>query len=123
MIKAMLLAGCGGFVGTCGRYLIGRWCAAMWHGSFPAGTFIVNMAGCLIIGLLIGLLERTRMMTPGAGVLLVTGFCGGFTTFSAFADDMWRLGSKGDWGICALYLALSVIIGVALVWGGRLLVR
>ncbi|WP_279158967.1 fluoride efflux transporter FluC [Muribaculum intestinale] len=118
MIKAMLLAGCGGFVGTCGRYLVGKWCAGMWHGSFPMGTFLVN-----IIGLFFGLLEKAHVMTPGENVLLITGFCGGFTTFSSFADDMWVLGSKGDWTTFILYLALSVILGVLLVWGGRALIR
>ena len=93
----MLLAGCGGFVGTCGRYLVGKWCSGMWHGSFPMGTFLVNIIGCFIIGLFFGLLEKAHVMTPGENVLLITGFCGGFTTFSSFADDMWVLGSKGDW--------------------------
>ena len=113
MIKAMLLAGCGGFVGTCGRYLVGKWCAGMWHGSFPMGTFLVNIIGCFIIGLFFGLLEKAHVMTPGENVLLITGFCGGFTTFSSFADDMWVLGSKGDWTTFILYLALSVILGLA----------
>ena len=63
------------------------------------------------------------VMTPGENVLLITGFCGGFTTFSSFADDMWILGSKGDWTTFAIYLALSVILGVLLVWGGRALIR
>ena len=119
MIKAMLLAGCGGFVGTCGRYLVGKWCSGMWHGSFPMGTFLVNIIGCFIIGLFFGLLEKAHVMTPGENVLLITGFCGGFTTFSSFADDMWVLGSKGDWATFAAYLVLSVVIGVLLVWGGR----
>lgn len=50
MFKMMLIAGCGGFVGTCGRYLVGKWCSGMWHGSFPMGTFMVNIIGCFIIG-------------------------------------------------------------------------
>lgn len=56
MIKMMLIAGAGGFVGTCGRYLVGKWSGAMFHGSFPMGTFLVNVIGCFIIGLLFGLL-------------------------------------------------------------------
>lgn len=123
MIKSMLLAGCGGFVGCCGRFLVGRWCACMWHGAFPLGTFAVNIVGCFIIGLLMGLLEKTDVLTADHSVLLVTGFCGGFTTFSAFADDMFRLGERGNWGIMTLYLALSVIIGILLVWAGRAIVR
>ena len=119
----MILAGCGGFVGTCGRYLIGRWCAAMFHGSFPMGTFFVNMLGCFVIGLLFGLLERNNVMTAGENVLLITGFCGGFTTFSSFADDMWLLGAKGEWQTFAAYMLLSVVLGVLLVWLGRGLIR
>lgn len=58
MIKMMLLAGAGGFVGTCGRFLIGKWSSAMFHGAFPMGTFLVNIIGCFVIGLLFGLLEK-----------------------------------------------------------------
>lgn len=123
MIKGMILAGCGGFIGTCGRYLVGKLASAMFQGSFPLGTFLVNMIGCLIIGVLFGLLEKTNVMTADEGVLLVTGFCGGFTTFSTFAGDILSLGSKGDWMTSALYLGASVILGVLLVWVGRAIVR
>lgn len=119
----MLIAGAGGFVGTCGRFLVGKWCSGIFHGPYPFGTFIVNLIGCFLIGLFFGLLEKAHVMTAGENVLLITGFCGGFTTFSSFADDMWVLGSKGDWGTFALYLACSVIFGVLLVWAGRALIR
>lgn len=123
MIKSMLIAGVGGFVGTCGRFLVGRWCAALFSGAFPLGTFIVNIVGCFLIGLFFGLLEKTDVVSPGVNVLLITGFCGGFTTFSTFAADMWELGNRGDWATFAVYLAASVVCGVLLVWGGRALVR
>lgn len=123
MIKQMLIAGAGGFVGTCGRFLVGKWSGAMWHHAFPMGTFLVNIIGCFIIGLFFGLLERANVMTTGENILLITGFCGGFTTFSSFADDMWVLGSKGDWGTFVLYLVLSIVIGIGLVWAGRALIR
>lgn len=119
----MLIAGAGGFAGTCSRFLIGKWTADIYHGAFPMGTFLVNVIGCFIIGLLLGLIEKTHVMTPEENVLLITGFCGGFTTFSAFADDMWRLVHKGDWTTFGIYLATSVILGVLLVWAGRALVR
>lgn len=123
MFKELIIAGCGGFVGTAGRYLIGKWSDGMWHGAFPMGTFLVNIIGCFIIGLFLGLLENAKMMTPSQRVLLITGFCGGFTTFSSFAADMWVLGSKGDWGTFALYLALSVGFGILCLWAGRALIR
>ena len=87
--------------------------------SYPELALI----GCFIIGLLFGLLERAHVMTSGENALLITGFCGGFTTFSSFADDMWVLGSKGDWSTFVFYLAASVICGVLLVWAGRALIR
>lgn len=123
MIKSMLIAGVGGFVGTCGRFLIRKWSSEIFHGPFPLGTFLVNVIGCFLIGIFFGLLEKTHVMTPGENVLLITGFCGGFTTFSTFADDIWVLGNKGDWGMAAAYLAATVVIGILLVWAGRAIIR
>ncbi len=123
MIKALLLAGCGGFLGACGRFLVGKACALLWHGAFPLGTFLVNITGCLLIGILTGLFEKSRALTPEEHLLLVTGLCGGFTTFSTFANDMWSLGDRGSWGLLALYLVASVAVGVLMVCIGRALVR
>lgn len=119
----MLLAGCGGFIGTCGRFLVGRMCASIWRDPFPIGTLTVNTLGCFLIGLFLGMLEKNHLLSSNEGALLITGFCGGFTTFSAFADEIWRLGAKGDWWASILYLSISVILGVLCVWGGRALVR
>lgn len=123
MIKMMLIAGIGGFFGTCGRFLIGKWSAGIWHGAFPMGTFLVNIIGCFIIGILFGLLEKTHVLSPRENLLLITGFCGGFTTFSTFANDMWVLGNKGDWTTFILYLVLSIVIGVLLIFAGRAIIR
>jgi len=123
MIKSMLIAGCGGFIGTCGRFLIGKWCATIYHGAFPVGTFTVNLIGCFLIGLFFGLLEKTRVLSPGNSVLLITGFCGGFTTFSTFANDMWKLGENDNWVTCVIYLVASIICGILLVWTGRAIIH
>lgn len=123
MIKMMLLAGAGGFVGTCFRFLIVRWCSGLFHGVFPLGTFLVNVAGCFVIGLLFGILEKANALSGPESLLLATGFCGGFTTFSTFANELWAMGNKGDWGIWLLYLAASVVAGVLMVWAGRALIR
>lgn len=119
----MLIAGAGGFAGTCCRFLTGRLCLALWHGAFPLGTFAVNMLGCFAIGLFAGLLQRCQTMQPGLLALLITGFCGGFTTFSAFADDIFRLGYRDQWLIAAAYTAASIIIGIALVILGRYIAK
>lgn len=123
MFKEIIIAGCGGFAGTAARYIVGRCTGNFWQGSFPLGTFVVNILGCFLIGLFFGLLEHAKVLNPNHIILLVTGFCGGFTTFSAFANEIWMLGSKGEWFILTLYLSLSVILGVLCVWGGRALIR
>ncbi|MCM1071801.1 MAG: fluoride efflux transporter CrcB [[Clostridium] fimetarium] len=123
MIKEMLIAGAGGFAGTCGRYLVNRLCAAAIPGVFPSGTLAVNLIGCFAAGLLFGLAEKSEAMSAATAALLVTGFCGGFTTFSTFANDMWKLSDKGDWMTLALYLAASVAGGFMLVCAGRAIIR
>ncbi|MBO5887895.1 MAG: fluoride efflux transporter CrcB [Bacteroidaceae bacterium] len=123
MIKAMIIAGLGGFVGTCLRYLTGRLCHLWDVGGFPLGTFVVNVIGSFIIGALLGLAERNNFITPTMNVLLVTGFCGGFTTFSSFADDIFLMLQQRHWAIFALYTGLSIFLGVIMVWLGRTAVK
>lgn len=123
MMKMMLLAGVGGFVGTCLRYLTGRLCHLWSLGGFPLGTFVVNVVGCFVIGALLGLAERENMLSPTMNVMLVTGFCGGFTTFSSFADDIFLLMQQRNWMLLTLYAGLSLVLGVAMVWLGRAVVK
>lgn len=91
--------------------------------TFPVGTFLVNIIGCFLIGIVLGMLEKSAVMSTTMRLLLVTGFCGGFTTFSAFADELWTLGNKGDWTTSVIYLVASILVGVLLVWAGRALIR
>lgn len=123
MIRYMLLAGIGGFVGTCLRYLTGKLCHLWALGGFPLGTFVVNIIGSFLIGALLGLAEKENMLSPAANVMLVTGFCGGFTTFSSFADDIFLLMQHKQWSLFAVYTTLSLIVGVLMVWGGRVVVK
>lgn len=119
MIRDMLLAGAGGFVGTCLRYLSLRLCSHVAAGSFPLGTFSVNALGCLAIGLIMGLAQRTGLLGQSAMLLLVTGFCGGFTTYSAFSADLLGLADRAQWLTAAAYFLLTVGSGLFLVWLGR----
>lgn len=123
MMKMMLLAGVGGFVGTCLRYLTGRLCHLWSLGGFPLGTFVVNVVGCFVIGALLGLAEQKNLLSPSMNVMLVTGFCGGFTTFSSFADDIFLLMQQRHWGIFILYTGLSLVLGIIMVWLGRAVVK
>lgn len=123
MIKEIMIAGCGGFIGTAGRYIINRLTAQFWHDSFPLATFLVNITGCFLIGLFLGMLENTKILSPSHNLLLITGFCGGFTTFSTFANELWTLGSKDDWTVGILYLTFSIAGGILCVCAGRALIR
>ena len=117
----MLIAGLGGFFGTCGRFAINKICTIFWHAPLPLATLIVNLGGCLLFGLFSGLAEKNNILTPAQSILLITGFCGGFTTFSTFAGELFNLGNKGFVGIGAVYLIVSIIAGVGCVWLGRIL--
>lgn len=119
----MLMAGMGGFVGTCLRYLTGKLCHTIALGAFPLGTFIVNIIGSFLIGLLFGVAERTHTISPTMSALLITGFCGGFTTFSSFANDTYLLLSGRHYFTLALYSVLTFVLGVGLVWVGRTLMK
>lgn len=123
MFKAMLIAGLGGFVGTCLRFLTGKLCHAVCASPFPWGTFAVNIAGSFIIGILFGLAEKTNLLSSSMSVLLITGFCGGFTTFSSMADDMYVLLQQRHWLLFGAYVVASFALGLLLVWCGRSVVK
>ena len=122
MLKAMLLAGCGGFVGTALRYLVGRLVPHITHSHFPWSTLAVNLVGCFLIGLLFGAAERGNLLSANMNVVLITGFCGGFTTFSTFADDMFLMAKGNNWLPLVAYVAVSLVVGFVLVWAGRSIV-
>ena len=123
MWKHLLLVGLGGGLGSMLRYLTtlfaGRW--GLW--ALPWGTFAVNIVGCLLIGLLVGLAERYQLFAGPLRFLLITGFCGGYTTFSAFSAENLALLESGEYTAFFLYVALSVALGIAAVFTGLLFSR
>ena len=119
----MIIAGLGGFIGTCLRFLTGKLCHAITASAFPWGTFTVNIIGSFVIGIFFGLAEKHNVISPSMNVLLITGFCGGFTTFSSFADDMYLMLQQRHWMSLGLYVGLSFLLGLAMVWLGRSLVK
>jgi CrcB protein len=94
-VKKLVLVMCGGSLGAASRYLIGTWAARSLGTRFPWGTLTVNLAGCFLIGLLFGLAERVRLMTPDMRLLLITGYLGALTTFSSFALETINAGRTG----------------------------
>ena len=117
-MKQILLVGIGGFIGSIGRYkLSGLVLHHTTEWRFPLGTFLVNVAGCFIIGLLAGLSER-HTLSSELRVFLFPGILGGFTTFSAFGFETFFLIRRGEPFIALLYVAASVICGLMMVWLG-----
>lgn len=117
MLKMILLVGSGGFVGSVTRFLIARYIELKYLSSFPYGTFVVNAAGCLVIGIIYGLSVK-NVTSPEIRLLLATGFCGGFTTFSTFSYETLALLQDNQIFIAFLYVAGSLLLGVAAAWFG-----
>ena len=122
IIEGMLIAGVGGFVGTVGRYLTGLLGKKLFGSNYPVGTFAVNVIGCFIIGIFAGLWGRHELDTA-MHALLISGFCGGFTTFSSFSHDSFAMIKKGEWMKFVCYIVPTVVLGLLMVWLGMLCVR
>jgi fluoride exporter len=115
----ILLVGFGGFAGAIARYSLGGW--ILHHTlavKFPWSTFIINVMGCLVMGLLSGLIERLDWFTPHMRLLLLTGLLGGFTTFSAFGLETVYLLRRGEIWVAAAYAVASILVCVAALWVG-----
>lgn len=111
MMKNLLLVALGGGVGSALRYLIQESLHKRIENFAPYGTFVVNILGCILIGLLMGLAEKGKLTDQDMNLLLISGFCGGFTTFSTFAyQGQELLGQKPMQSI--IYLVLSVVVGL-----------
>jgi CrcB protein len=123
MIKTLLLIGSGGFLGSISRFLASRFMQNNFTSTFPIGTFVVNITGCLLIGLIYGFSERSSLLTPGWKMFLAVGFCGGFTTFSTFANENLALLRDGDFFHFMLYTGLSVFLGIAATFSGVLITK
>lgn len=122
-MKSLILVFIGGGIGSALRYIIGKSLNDPNINGFPWGTFLVNLIGSLVIGLLFGwALQKSKLPTDTL-LLLAVGFCGGFTTFSAFAFEGMTLLKNGQLGIFFSYVAGSIIAGLLCVWIGYLAVR
>ena len=113
----ILAVALGGAVGSVARYLVSKYAGDMAGGSFPWGTFAVNVAGCLLIGVLTEAIASGHV-PPLVRLLLVTGFCGGFTTFSTFANESLMLMKTTDAIYTLLYIGASVAAGLIAAYAG-----
>ena len=118
MFRTILFIGIGGAIGSVLRYLTSVMVSKYWANHFPLATFITNILGCFILGLLIGLLEKNNLANSNLKWFLVTGFCGGYTTFSTFGFENYSLFQSNNSILAFIYIAMSVLVGIFAVWLG-----
>jgi CrcB protein len=118
MLKAIFIVSIGGAIGCGMRYLTSILMQKYFVHSLPFGTLVANIIGCLLIGLLMGYFTKLHLNNNDIKLLLVTGFCGGYTTFSAFAFENFTLLQQGNYTAAFTYIALSVIGGLLAVYSG-----
>jgi CrcB protein len=123
MDRSILLVGVGGFVGSVARYLVAILFSSQVSSVFPFATLTVNIVGCFLIGILFALSDRGNVLSPEWRILLTTGFCGGFTTFSTFSYESLRLMQDGEYLYLAAYVFVSVFVGLAATYVAITLVR
>jgi CrcB protein len=123
MIRNILLVGIGGGMGSIARYLCQRWFAFNHPAHFPWGTFAVNITGCLLIGIFWGLSFKSFSGNESWKLFLMTGICGGFTTFSAFTLEGIGLLREERLGLFFFYVIGSVTLGLLATYGGMKLIR
>ena len=123
MMKQVLFVGLGGALGSMLRYLTTVVTEKYYTASFPVATFIVNVAGCLLAGLIFGMITQETTEAQNLKFLLITGFCGGFTTFSAFALENVRLMTSGNATVAVMYALASIAAGLLAVWIGLVITR
>lgn len=122
LIKNILAVGAGSFIGGAARYLVSLAMKGIGKG-FPWATLVVNLLGCLMIGLLWGLLSRNAAENTSWGLFLTVGLCGGFTTFSTFSKEALTMLLCSNYIGFTSYIAISVLAGIALVALGYVMMK
>lgn len=121
-LNKLLLLLLGGGIGTVCRYFVAEWGQARWGIHMPYGTFLVNMTGCLVIGILLGVFEvRFGSLSEAPlplRILLISGFVGGFTTFSSYELETMTLFRQGAWERALLYAVGSLVLGLLILLVG-----
>ena len=118
----ILMIALGGAAGSVSRYGLGMLVQRAAHGAFPIGTLTVNLVGCFIAGVAAKVLMGSQV-NPDVRALVIVGFCGGFTTFSAFSLEVVNLVHRGEWVVAAGYIGASLLLCLAGTAAGFALIR
>ncbi len=117
-LSLALLTATGGAIGSVCRWLVGLASTRLWNDHLPWGTLIVNILGSFIIGFAVELITHKLDSSPEIRALVVTGFLGGFTTFSSFSLDNMNLVARGDSVLAIAYILVSVLVSLVFVFSG-----
>ena len=119
----LVIIGLGGFVGAIARYGLSGLVHRYWQVTFPVGTLVVNVLGCLVIGVFIGLVEERQLFGDRARAFIQFGLLGSFTTFSTFGYDTLQLLRAEEWSSATMNVLANVLLGIGAVALGVILVR
>lgn len=122
-MKTIFYIALGGGLGSVLRYLTSVVMNKYVQATFPYATFVTNIIGCLLIGLFFGYLEKQNAVSQDLKFFLITGLCGGYTTFSAFSHENVQLLQNNQILIAFLYISLSVFLGLMATWTGLIIAK
>jgi CrcB protein len=122
-MQKVLLIGLAGLVGTVGRYAMSGIIARRFGETFPAGTLVVNLLGCLLAGFLFYLMQERFLVNQTLRTVIMIGFLGGFTTFSSFGLQTFTLLRDGEFWFAAVNIVGSNLLGLLMVWAGYALAK
>tara|TARA_B100000029_G_C16993016_1_gene748210 strand:+ start:218 stop:583 length:366 start_codon:yes stop_codon:yes gene_type:complete len=116
-LKQIIIVGLGGFIGASLRYMVGFWISQFHKAGFPFNTFLINICGCFLLGLFLGMGLDKNLEFPLKEFVLI-GILGGFTTFSAFGLETYEMINNGQFKLSIIYGSSSILLGVLAVATG-----
>lgn len=122
-MNELIVVFAGGGLGSIARFGLGNWVNSLHQLHYPFGTLVVNIVACFTLGLIIGLADQKQLFTTSTRLFWVVGFCGGFSTFSAFSSETLLLFQQGQQASSGLYIIASVILSISALICGLIIVR
>ena len=117
-MKELIYVFIGGGLGSLVRFLLSKLVNAFHNSNFPFGTFTINIIACFALGFIIGLADHKQLLSPASRLFWAVGFCGGFSTFSAFSSESLTLIQQGHNSTMLLYILLTVVVCLTATFGG-----